>query len=72
MVTGDCKTIPMAVSLRNSKIVWKTKEISHQAAAKGKILLAFTNSNISPKKIIKEIRLSMKCLNKGMIDGLNA
>lgn len=60
----------MAVSLKNHKIIWKAKEISHTASSKGKILLAFTNSNVPAKSIIKEIRLNMKCVNKGMLEGL--
>ena len=67
VISGDFRSIPMAVSLRNHKIIWKTKEISHSAAAKGKILLAFTSSNVPAKSIIKEIKLSMKCHNKCML-----
>lgn len=50
----DCKSVPSAYSLKNNKITWKTKEImpfSHNS--KGKIILAFGSSNISPKNIIK-------------------
>lgn len=61
----------MAVSLRNSKIIWRTKEISHNSSGKGKILLAFTKSNVPTNQIIKEIKLTMKCVNKGMIENLN-
>lgn len=61
----------MAVSLKNHKIIWKAKEISHTTSSKGKILLAFTNSNVPAKSIIKEIRLNMKCQNKCMLGGLN-
>jgi hypothetical protein len=62
----------MAVSLKNHKIIWKTKEISSTNSSKGKILLAFTSSNVPSKNIIKEIRLNMKCHHKGMLDGLMA
>jgi len=70
LIREEVKSIPMAVSLKNHKIIWKTKEISPSNSSKGKILLAFTNSNVAPKLIIKEIRLTMKCHNKGMLDGL--
>lgn len=66
----DCKSVPSAYSLKNNKITWKTKEImpfSHNS--KGKIILAFGSSNISPKNIIKEIKLSMKA-SCGLIDNL--
>jgi hypothetical protein len=66
----DCKSVPSAYSLKNNKITCKTKEImpfSHNS--KGKIILAFGSSNISPKNIIKEIKLSMKA-NCGLIDNL--
>ena len=72
VIREEVKSIPMAVSLKNHKIIWKTKEISLTNSSKGKILLSFTNSNVPSKLIIKEIRLTMKCLNKGMLDGLMA
>jgi hypothetical protein len=68
----DCKSVPSAYSLKNNRITWKTKEImplSHDS--KGKIILAFGSSNISPKSIIKEIKLSMKA-NYGLIESLKA
>jgi hypothetical protein len=38
--------------------------------SKGKIILAFGSSNIAPKNIIKEIKLSMKA-NCGLIENLS-
>jgi hypothetical protein len=68
----DCKSVPSAYSLKNNKITWKTKEIiPNSANAKGKIILAFGSSNIAPKHIIKDIKLSMKA-NWGLIEGLRA
>lgn len=66
----DCKSVPSAYSLKNNKITWKTKEIlPFSNNSKGKIILAFGSSNIAPKHIIKEIKLSMKA-NCGLIDAL--
>lgn len=68
----DCKSVPSAYSLKNNKITWKTKEIlPNSNNSKGKIILAFGSSNISPKHIIKEIKLTMKA-NCGLIDNLRA
>ena len=68
----DCKSVPSAYSLKNNKITWKTKEIlPNSNNSKGKIILAFGSSNISPKYIIKEIKLAMKA-NCGLIDNLRA
>ena len=67
----DCKTVPAAHSLKSGKVIWKTKEISWGSGnkSKGKVLLAFGSSNVPPKNIIKEIKLSMKCAS-GLIDGM--
>lgn len=68
----DCKSVPSAYSLKNNKITWKTKEImpnSHNS--KGKIILAFGASNIAPKHIIREIKLTMKA-NCGLIEQLRS
>lgn len=66
----DCKSVPSAYSLKNNKITWKTKEIAqHSNNSKGKIILAFGSSNIAPKYIIKEIKLTMKS-NCGLIEQL--
>jgi len=68
----DCKSVPSAYSLKNNKITWKTKEILPNANnSKGKIILAFGSSNISPKHIIKEIKLTMKA-NCCLIENLKA
>ena len=68
----DCKSVPSAYSLKNNKITWKTKEIlPNSNNSKGKIVLAFGSSNIPPKKIIHEIKLTMKA-NCGLIDQLRA
>jgi hypothetical protein len=68
----ECKSIPSAYSLRNNKITWKTKEIHPNSNnSKGKIILAFGSTNIAPKHIIKEIKLTMKA-NCGLIDNLKA
>jgi len=68
----DCKSVPSAYSLKNNKITWKTKEIlPNSNNSKGKIILAFGSSNISPKHIIKEVRLNMKA-SCGLIDNLRA
>jgi len=68
----DCKSVPPAYSLRNNKITWKTKEIiPNSNNSKAKIILAFGSSNIPPKKIIKEIKLTCKA-NCGLIEQLKA
>jgi hypothetical protein len=68
----DCKSVPSAYSLKNNKITWKTKEILPSSSnSKGKIILAFGGTNILPKDIIKEIKLTMKA-NCGLIDNLKA
>ena len=71
-VVLDCRSIPVAHSLKNNKVTWKTKEILPNAQnSKGKILLAFGQAKFPPKKIISEIKLSMKspC---GILEGLQA
>ena len=71
-VAGDCNSIPPALSLRNNKVTWKSKEIvPNTSSAKGKILLAFSQAKFPPKEILAEIRLSMKS-NCGLIEGLGA
>jgi hypothetical protein len=71
-VVRDCKSVPSAYSLRNGKITWKTKEIlPNSNNSKGKIILAFASSNIAPKHIIKEVKLTMKA-NCGLIDPMRA
>lgn len=68
----DCKSVPSAYSLKNNKITWKTKEIVPGANnCKGKIILAFGSSNVAPKHIIKEIKLSMKA-SCCLLDNLKA
>lgn len=68
----DCKSIPVANSLKNNKVTWKTKEIiPNSNNSKGKILLAFSQAKFPPKQILAEIRLNMKC-NCGLIENLNA
>ena len=68
----DCRSIPVAHSLKNNKVTWKTKEIIPGGSnSKGKILLAFGQAKFPPKKIISEIKLSMKS-NCGIIEGLEA
>lgn len=68
----DCKSVPNANSLKNNRVTWKTKQIAPSSNnAKGKIILAFGSTNIQPKHIIKEIRLSMKS-NCGLIEHLKA
>lgn len=71
-VVMDCKSVPSAYSLKNNKITWKTKEIlPNSNNSKGKIILAFGGTNILPKDIIKEIKLTMKA-NCGLIDNLKS
>lgn len=49
-IVGDCNSIPPAVSLRNNKVTWKSKEIvPGSSSAKGKILLAFSQAKFPPK-----------------------
>jgi hypothetical protein len=68
----DCKSIPVANSLKNNKVTWKTKEIvPNSPNSKGKILLAFSQAQLPPKHILAEIRLNMKC-NCGLIDNLSS
>jgi hypothetical protein len=68
----DCKSIPVANSLKNNKVTWKTKEIAPNSPnSKGKILLAFSQAQLPPKHILAEIRLNMKC-NCGLIDNLSS
>ena len=48
-VVLDCKSIPAAHSLKNNKVVWKTKEIAPNSSnSKGKILLAFGQAKFPP------------------------
>ena len=71
-VVLDCKSIPVANSLKNNKVTWKTKEITPGSSkSKGKILLAFSQVQFPPKQILSEIRLCMKS-NCGLIENLNA
>lgn len=68
----DCKSIPVANSLKNNKVTWKTKQISPNSSnSKGKILLAFSQAKFPPKDIISEIKLNMKS-NCGLIENLTA
>jgi hypothetical protein len=71
-VVMDCKSVPSAYSLKNNKITWKTKEIlPNSANSKGKIILAFGGTNVLPKEIIREVKLTMKA-NCGLVEGLQA
>lgn len=71
-VVLDCKSIPVANSLKNNKVTWKSKEIvPNSSSAKGKILLAFSQAKFPPKEILAEIKLNMKS-NCGLIENLGA
>lgn len=51
IIFSDCKTNPLANSLKGKVVNWKAKELTENA--KGKLALALYDSTMEPKDIIK-------------------
>lgn len=50
-IFSDCKTNPLANSLKGKTVNWKAKELTEKA--KGKLSLALFDPTVHPKDIIK-------------------